>query len=269
MATLWVAWASCSASIRRCGSSPPKEGFGVHGGDLPSAFHRKDESLPAEQRYCGGKPPEVMRFGSAWPQASITPADRNTEVARSIHLISLVCDKPGTRELRELSLAIETPDGMVIVLACSHTRIDNIVKAAASIQPRILFVGGGFHLVVAKDPEIEAVIATLRDTYKVANAAPGHCSGKPTFTALRKAFGEYYLYARLGSTFVLGATPRAIGASGWTAPPGSGDDDLQRYRTLLAASGERRRGLFDNLQRAATPGGACLAQWRRSLVGCC
>jgi 7,8-dihydropterin-6-yl-methyl-4-(beta-D-ribofuranosyl)aminobenzene 5'-phosphate synthase len=247
----------------------PKEGFGVYGADLPSAFYRKDESLPAEQRYYDGKPPDVMRFGSAWPQANISLVDKTTEIAPGIHLVSLVSDKPGTLELRELSLAIETPDGMVIVVGCSHTGIDNIVKAAASIQPKILFVAGGFHLVVAKDPEIEGVIATLRDTYKVAYVAPGHCTGEPTFTALRKAFGEHYLYAGLGSTFVLGVTPRAVGANGRTAPPALSDDDLQSYQTLLSASSERRRGLFANLHRTATPGGAYLAQWRRSMVGCC
>src|SRR5205814_7317754 len=32
-----------------------KEGFGVYGADLPSAFYRKDEALPAEQRYYDGK----------------------------------------------------------------------------------------------------------------------------------------------------------------------------------------------------------------------
>jgi 7,8-dihydropterin-6-yl-methyl-4-(beta-D-ribofuranosyl)aminobenzene 5'-phosphate synthase len=247
----------------------PKEGFGVYGADLPSAFYRKDESLPAEQRYYDGKPPDVMRFGSAWPQANISLVDKTTEIAPGIHLVSLVSDKPGTLELRELSLAIETPDGMVIVVGCSHTGIDNIVKAAASIQPKILFVAGGFHLVVAKDPEIEGVIATLRDTYKVAYVAPGHCTGEPTFTALRKAFGEHYLYAGLGSTFVLGVTPRALGASGRAAPPALSDDDLHSYQTLLSASSERRRGLFANLHGTAAPGGAYLAQWRRSMVGCC
>ena len=247
----------------------PKEGFGVYGADLPSAFYRKDESLPAEQRYYDGKPPEVMRFGSAWPQANIVLVDKPTVIAPGIHLISLVSDKPGTLELRELSLAMETPDGMVIVVGCSHTGIDNIVKAATAIQPKIQFVIGGFHLVVAKDPDIEAIIATLRDTYKVAYVAPGHCTGEPTFTALRKAFGERCLYAGLGSTIALGVTPRAVSDSGPTVPSALSDDDLQSYQTLFAASGERRRGMFANLQRTATPGGAYLGQWRRSMVGCC
>jgi len=247
----------------------PKEGFGVYGADLPSAFYRKDESLPAEQRYYDGKPPDVMRFGSAWPQANITLIDKPTMIEPGIHLISLVSDKPGTLELRELSLAIETSDGMVIVVGCAHPGIDNIVKAATAIQPKIQFVAGGFHLVIAKDPDIEAVITTLRDTYKVAYVAPGHCTGEPTFTALRKAFSERCLYAGLGSTIALGVVPRVAGDSGAAVPSARSDDDLQSYRTLFAASGERRRGIFANLQRTATTGGAYLGQWRRSMVGCC
>src|SRR5579871_4369150 len=37
----------------------PKESFGVYGSDLPGSFYRKDPSLPSEQRYYGGAPPEV------------------------------------------------------------------------------------------------------------------------------------------------------------------------------------------------------------------
>jgi 7,8-dihydropterin-6-yl-methyl-4-(beta-D-ribofuranosyl)aminobenzene 5'-phosphate synthase len=100
----------------------PKEGFGVYGADLPSAFYRKDPSLPPEQRYYNGAPPEVMRFGSAWPGANFELVDKNAEITPDIHLIALVSDKPGTLELRELSLAINTPDGMVIVGSLSVVR---------------------------------------------------------------------------------------------------------------------------------------------------
>jgi len=208
----------------------PKEGFGVYGGDLPSTFYRKDASLPPEQRYYDGAPPEIMRFGAAWPGADFQLLDKTSEIAPGIHLIALVSDKPGTLELRELSLAFDTPDGMVIVVGCSHPGIEKIVEAAARINPRINLVAGGFHLVVAKDEEIDKIVAALRDTYKVAYVAPGHCTGEPTFTALKKAFGDRYLYAGLGTTFALGATPRPIAGAGQTVPTAMDEADLNSYR---------------------------------------
>jgi 7,8-dihydropterin-6-yl-methyl-4-(beta-D-ribofuranosyl)aminobenzene 5'-phosphate synthase len=186
----------------------PKEGFGVYGSDLKSSFYRKDPTLPSEQRYYGGTPPEIMVFGTAWPGADIQLIEKTTQIAPGMHLIALVSDKPGTLELRELSLALETPDGIVLVVGCSHTGIDNIVNAATAIDPRIHLVAGGMHLVVAKDAEIDSVVATLHDTYKVAYVAPGHCTGEPTFKALRQAYGEHYLYAGLGTVLTLGSVPR-------------------------------------------------------------
>lgn len=181
----------------------PKEGFGVYGADLPSTFYRKDPSLPAEQRYYDGTPPEIMRFGAAWADANFELIDKNAEIAPDIHLIALVSDKPGTLELHELSLAINSPEGMVIVVGCSHPGVDRIVAAAASINPRIHAIAGGFHLVVTSDAEIEKIVAILHDTYKVEYVAPGHCTGEPAFTALKKAFGDRYLYAGLGTTIEL------------------------------------------------------------------
>jgi 7,8-dihydropterin-6-yl-methyl-4-(beta-D-ribofuranosyl)aminobenzene 5'-phosphate synthase len=181
----------------------PKEGFGVYGGDLPGSFYRKDPSLPAEQRYYNGAPPDVMRFGSAWPGAHIQLVDKTTEMAPGIHLISLVSDKPGTLELRELSLAINTPDGLVIVVGCSHPGIDRILEAGRAINPRIRLIAGGLHLVVASDPEIEKLVVALRDDFHVEYVAPGHCTGEPAFTALKKAFGDHYLYAGLGSSLAV------------------------------------------------------------------
>lgn len=212
----------------------PKEGFGVYGADLPSTFYRKDASLPPEQRYYDGAPPAVMRFGAAWPGGNFELIDKTTEIAPGIQLIALVSDKPGTLELRELSLAISTPDGIVLVVGCSHAGIDKIVAAAAAIDPRIHFIAGGFHLLVSSDQEIETIVATLRDTFKVAFVAPGHCTGEPTFTALKAAFGDRYLYAGLGTTFALGATPHSISDTGDNAPTAMDEDDLKNYRTFLA-----------------------------------
>ncbi len=185
----------------------PKEGFGVYGADLPGSFFRKDPALPPEQRYYNGTAPELMRFGSAWPGAHFQLVDKTTEIAPGIHLLALVSDKPGTLELRELSLALSTPDGMVIVVGCSHPGIDKIVEATGAIDPRIHLVAGGFHLVVASDTDIEKIVTALHDKFKVAYVAPGHCTGEPAFEALKKAFGDRYLYAGLGTTLAPDAAP--------------------------------------------------------------
>ena len=212
----------------------PKEGFGIFGSDLPSKFYRKDDSLPADMRYYNGAPPETMKFGSVFPGANIQLVDKTTEVTPGITLIALISDAPGTKELKELSLAIDTPDGVVLVVGCSHPGIEAIVAEAVKVNPHIHFLTGGFHLVAAQDPVIERVANALHDTYKVDFIAPGHCTGEPTFTALQKAFGDRYLYAGLGTTLSMGANPRA--ASNQGGAPVLDDGDSRRYRTLLAQS---------------------------------
>jgi 7,8-dihydropterin-6-yl-methyl-4-(beta-D-ribofuranosyl)aminobenzene 5'-phosphate synthase len=171
----------------------------------------------------------MAAFGSAWLLSSCATT---SQLVPGITLIALVSDAPGTKELKELSLAINTADGIVLVVACSHPGIESIVAEAAKINPHIHFIAGGFHLVVAQDPAIEKVATTLHDTYKADYIAPGHCTGEPTFAALQRTFGDHYLYAGLGAILDLRANPRA--ASDATGVLDEGD--LRTYRTLLAQS---------------------------------
>jgi 7,8-dihydropterin-6-yl-methyl-4-(beta-D-ribofuranosyl)aminobenzene 5'-phosphate synthase len=104
-------------------------------------------------------------------------------------------------------LAIDTPDGLVLVVGCSHPGIDKILEAAGAIDRHVHVVLGGLHLVTADDATIAKAVASLHDTWKADYVAPGHCTGEPGFAALRTAFGDRYLYAGLGSRLQLGATP--------------------------------------------------------------
>ena len=211
----------------------PADGLGgTFGYDVPSKFYRKDEALPTEMRYYGGAPPEIIKFGTVFPGANIQLIDKTTELVPGITVIALVSDVPGTKELKELSLAINTPDGIVLVVGCSHPGIENIVAEAAKINPRIHFIAGGFHLAVAQDAAIEKVATILHDTYKVDYIAPGHCTGEPTFAALQKSFGDHYLYAGLGTRLDVGANPRT--ASDRRATVVLDESDLRSYRSLLA-----------------------------------
>ncbi|MGO9996468.1 MAG: MBL fold metallo-hydrolase [Acetobacteraceae bacterium] len=229
----------------------PKDGLGgIFGSDVPSKFYRKDEALPAEKRYYDGTPPEIMKLGTVFPGANIQLIDKTTELVPGITLSALESDAPGTKELKELSLAINTPDGIVLMVGCSHPGIENIVAEAAKINPHIHFIVGGFHLVVAQDPAIEKVATTLHDTYKVDYNAPGHCTGEPTFAALERMFGDHYLYAGLGTTLDLGASPHITSDRRASGIPD--EDDMRTYRTLLAQSDDLRDGGLDIVRLAQT-----------------
>lgn len=41
------------------------------------------------------------------------------------------------------------------------------------------------------------------NTFRVEYVAPGHRTGEPAFVTLRRAFGDRYLYARVGTTLDL------------------------------------------------------------------
>ncbi|MFL5271334.1 MAG: MBL fold metallo-hydrolase [Anaeromyxobacteraceae bacterium] len=225
----------------------PKEAFGVYGGSLPGTFYRQDPSLPADMRYYGGQPPEVMRFGSAWPGSRFELVDKTTQVAPGVWLVALVSDAPGTRELKELSLAIETPDGIVLVVGCSHPGIEAIVAAATEVIPkRVKLLAGGLHLVVAQDDVIARVVSALR-AGQVDAIAPGHCTGEPTFTALRNAFGERYLYAGVGTVLPVGDAERTSALRGASAALSAAD--RESYGRLVEGDPHRPEAVSTALAR--------------------
>jgi 7,8-dihydropterin-6-yl-methyl-4-(beta-D-ribofuranosyl)aminobenzene 5'-phosphate synthase len=118
----------------------------------------------------------------------------------------------------------------VLVVGCAHPGIEKIVEAATAINPKIRLIAGGFHLVVAPDEVIAKAVAALKDTFKVENIAPGHCTGEPTFAALKQAFGDRYLYAGVGTSLPLGPGMGSVGRRG--EGPLFQDDDLTTYRKL-------------------------------------
>lgn len=214
----------------------PKENFGVFGAALPGSFYRRNESLPPDMRYFDGKPPEKLRFGSPWPKADFTWVTQTTEVAPGFHLILLKGPWGVDLDVMEISLAIDTPEGIVLVVGCSHPTLEKIVAAASeAIHKPIHLIVGGTHLLPAKDDEITRIATSLRDTWKVEWIAPVHCTGEPAFAILQKTFGERYLYAGLGSTLTLGKTVMSLDEDGRPQlAQAMNPDERSRYRELLA-----------------------------------
>jgi 7,8-dihydropterin-6-yl-methyl-4-(beta-D-ribofuranosyl)aminobenzene 5'-phosphate synthase len=176
---------------------------GVFGGSIPSKFYRRQDSLPDEMRYFAGKPGEPLTSGVPWLNGKFVMVDSILEVVPGVHLIALISESVGTKELPELSMALETPRGLVVVAGCSHPGIERIVAAAAAINPQVHGVFGGLHLPSAADPEIARIAAALHNTYKVERIAPGHCTGEPAFYHFKKIWKDRYTYAGVGSVIDL------------------------------------------------------------------
>ena len=237
----------------------PKENFGVFGAALPGTFFKRNESLPPEMRYFDGKPPETMRFGTPWPQGKFTWVAETMEVAPGFHLILLKGPWGVDLEVMEIALAIDTPEGVVLVVGCSHPTIEKIVEATkAKIDKPIHLVVGGTHLLPAKDEEISRIATALRDTWKVRWIAPVHCTGEPAFAILKQTFGDRYLYAGVGSVLELSANPGARTQRGEAAVLSG--DDLATYRQLARLSPDAQdyqfaRAAQSRIARLFLPGG--------------
>ena len=178
----------------------PDEPFGLFGKGVPNTFYRKEQSLAANMRYFDGNPPQALSAGTPWPQANFAPVSTTIEAAPGIYLVPTVSQTPGTLELREVSLAIRGPEGLIVVDGCSHAGVEKILEAVTKIDPHVHILFGGLHLVQAPDPEVARLSAALRDQWKLDFVAIGHCTGEPMFAALQKTFGEKYIYAGTGTT---------------------------------------------------------------------
>jgi 7,8-dihydropterin-6-yl-methyl-4-(beta-D-ribofuranosyl)aminobenzene 5'-phosphate synthase len=76
----------------------------------------------------------------------------------------------------------------------------------------------------------------------VENVAPGHCTGEPTFAALKQAFGNRYIYAGVGTSLRLESSMGTGERRG--ERPALEEDDLITYRKLARREdpfGLRRR----------------------------
>lgn len=93
----------------------------------------------------------------------------------------------------EQFLAVRVKEkGLIILTACSHAGVVNVLKQARATFPAIPLyaVMGGFHL-SGSGPE-KIIPETVRDlqSFDLKMIIPGHCTGWRAITALVNAFGE-------------------------------------------------------------------------------
>lgn len=210
----------------------PREGFGVFGSTLPGNFYPDNAKLPAEMRYFNGQPPEQLTFGKAWPDGRFQLISTNTEIAPGMHLLALRGEWGTDLPLQELSLVLETPKGLIVIVGCSHPTIENIVATAKqSLGQPVYLVIGGTHLLPAPAREIQRIADALKTSLSVDWIAPAHCTGEPAFQILREQYKEHYLYAGLGSSITINDEGEVTASESVPSISMQSDDALE-YRLL-------------------------------------
>jgi 7,8-dihydropterin-6-yl-methyl-4-(beta-D-ribofuranosyl)aminobenzene 5'-phosphate synthase len=172
-------------------------------GPLPADFLERQPGLPVTLQYFEGKKPERWITGTPWENANFRIVAEATEIFPGFHLLSVQSQKPGTVEMNELSLAIDTSKGLAVVVGCSHPGVEKILEQATRIDPRLYTVMGGFHLVRTPEAEVRRVGRVLRDTLKIERIAPAHCTSELGFAVLQELFGHRFDEAGLGAVIAL------------------------------------------------------------------
>ena len=174
------------------------------GGPTPRQFFaRPVSSLPAHMRYFDGAVPDPLPHGSPWKHANLRRVDAALEIAPGIRVVRNISGGTTFTETPELSLVIDTPEGQILLVGCSHPGIERILESVQSRTRRVRLLMGGFHWVAMADSAVQQLARSLADEWNVMAVAPGHCTGEVGFAALLQVYGRRYRYAGLGSVITL------------------------------------------------------------------
>lgn len=173
------------------------------------------EGVPTEQLYFGGQTNSMEYHPGArfhGPNLEFVSASR--EIAPGVYLIvtrsvmmgdfnAYPPHEPGHPDLEgfpELSLAMKTEKGVVLITGCSHSKVEEIVRATkAYTGGNIELVEGGFHLLPYDAAYITNIAHLMKDDLGVRRVAPAHCTGNLAFKIFREIYADNYSYAGVES----------------------------------------------------------------------
>jgi len=102
--------------------------------------------------------------------------------------------------LDDLSLFMDTPKGLVILLGCGHAGMINIIEHAKQKtgKKKIHAVMGGTHLMFSNPEQLKRSIEVLK-TYDIDRVGASHCTGLKAGAALSNALKDKFFFATAGS----------------------------------------------------------------------
>jgi 7,8-dihydropterin-6-yl-methyl-4-(beta-D-ribofuranosyl)aminobenzene 5'-phosphate synthase len=175
-------------------------------------------SLPKEMQYFDGnfKKYTFNQSGRFW-NANVKYIKESHKIAPGINLITTSSsnmgnfvkhplsdlskdwDKAKIIKLPELTLSLETNEGDVIIVGCSHSMVEHIIQETQSFtQNKTAIVYGGYHLLAYQEHDIQRLVLKMKEEMNVQKVAPTHCTGHLAFKLFKDHYQENYLFAGLG-----------------------------------------------------------------------
>jgi 7,8-dihydropterin-6-yl-methyl-4-(beta-D-ribofuranosyl)aminobenzene 5'-phosphate synthase len=185
---------------------------------LPQDTKESLAGLPPEQLYYAGRTGVIdYKPGDRFHGANAEFVPESREIASGIYLIvtrSVMMgdfsvyppNEPGHPDLAgfpELSLALKTEKGIVLITGCSHSKVEEILRATKKyLRGNIELVEGGFHLFPYDAAYITNIARLMKDDFGVRRVAPAHCTGNLAFKIFRDLYQENYSYAGVESEVI-------------------------------------------------------------------
>ncbi len=100
--------------------------------------------------------------------------------------------------IKEQSLIVDTPKGLVVLTGCSHQGVENIVERAAELSDSpIYMVFGGFHLLNHSSDQVEDIIDTFQAN-GVQKCGATHCTGANATNIFKEEYGPDFVIIGAG-----------------------------------------------------------------------
>ncbi len=109
----------------------------------------------------------------------------------------------GGTGIKEHSLVLDTPLGLVIITGCAHQGIVQLVgKVKNRLQKEVYLLMGGFHLEGQPARELQRVGEELQKL-GVKKVAPSHCTGEAARKLFRHLWGPNFINSGVGAVIEL------------------------------------------------------------------
>jgi 7,8-dihydropterin-6-yl-methyl-4-(beta-D-ribofuranosyl)aminobenzene 5'-phosphate synthase len=188
--------------------------------DLSGSDSTIVDSLEKRMQYFGGDFADYHfnQSGRFW-NANIEFVKESTEIEQGIKLITTTspnmgyfnkypildacenCESPHAKfnGLKEISLSLESPNGEILFVGCSHSTVEKIiVETGIYTENSIEMVYGGYHLLPYDRTALSKLAYRLKNDLNVKKVAPAHCTGHLAFKILQNQFKDNYVFAGLG-----------------------------------------------------------------------